>query len=94
VLLGFDPWLFGATFVLPHGILEIPALLIGMTFAVRIGASLISPPHGLDIGQSLLLTSANFLKILLFVVLPLLLIAAFIEANVTPQIVLAVYGGG
>ena len=62
-----------------------------MTFALRIGAALISPPKGFDIGQALLLTSANFAKILIFLVIPLLLIAAFIEANVTPQIVLAVY---
>jgi uncharacterized membrane protein SpoIIM required for sporulation/ABC-type transport system involved in multi-copper enzyme maturation permease subunit len=89
---GHNPWLFMAAFVLPHGWLEIPAILIGMTFALRIGAALISPPHGLDIGQSLLLTLANFIKIMIFLVGPMLLAAAFIEANVTPQVVLAVYG--
>jgi len=93
VMLGYNPWLFVATFILPHGIIEIPAVLIGLTFALRIGAALVSPPHGLDIGQSLLLTSANFIKILIFLVIPLLLLAAFIEANITPQIVLAVYAG-
>lgn len=92
VLLGYDPWLFVGTFVLPHGILEVPAIIIGMAFALRMGASLISPPSGLDIGQSLLLTSANFIKILVFLVIPLLLAAAYIEANITPQIVLSVYG--
>lgn len=91
VLLGYNPWLFFATFVLPHGILEIPAILIGMAFALRIGAALISPPKGMDIGQALLLTSANFVKVLIFLIIPVLLIAAFIEANITPQIVLAVY---
>jgi uncharacterized membrane protein SpoIIM required for sporulation/ABC-type transport system involved in multi-copper enzyme maturation permease subunit len=94
VMLGYNPWLFIATFILPHGILEIPAILIGMTFALRIGAGLVSPPKGLDVGQGLLLTGANFIKILVFLVIPLLLVAAFIEANVTPEIVLAVYGGG
>jgi uncharacterized membrane protein SpoIIM required for sporulation len=91
VLLGYNPWLFVAAFILPHGILEIPAILIGMTFAVRIGAALVSPPKGLDVGQGLLLTLANFIKILLFLVLPLLLVAAYIEANLTPQIVLWAY---
>jgi uncharacterized membrane protein SpoIIM required for sporulation len=81
-------------FVLPHGILEIPAILIGMTFALRIGAGMVSPPAGLDIGQGILLTLANFIKILVFLVVPLLLVAAFIEANITPQIVLAIYAGG
>ena len=41
--------------------------------------------------RSLILTSANFTKILIFVVVPLLLVAAFIEANITPQLVLAIY---
>ena len=91
VILGYNPWLFVAAFILPHGILEIPAILLGMTFALSIGAALVSPPKGLDIGQGLILTSANFTKILIFVVVPLLLVAAFIEANITPQIVLAIY---
>ena len=82
-----------AAFILPHGIVEIPAVLLGMTFALRIGAAMVSPPSGLDVGQSVMLTSANFLKILIFLIIPLLLLAAFIEANITPQIVLAVYAG-
>jgi uncharacterized membrane protein SpoIIM required for sporulation len=93
VMLGHNPWLFVSAFILPHGILEIPAILLGMTFALRMGAALVAPPKGLDIGQGLTLTGANFIKILIFVVVPLLLIAAFIEANITPQIVLAVYAG-
>lgn len=93
ILLGYNPWLFLVTFILPHGIIEIPAVLLGMTFALPIGASLISPPHGLDIGQSMLLTTANFIKVFIFLILPMLLLAAFIEANITPQIVLSVYAG-
>ena len=41
----------------------------------------------------MLLTTANFFKILIFLIIPLLLLAAYIEANITPQIVLAVYAG-
>lgn len=92
VQLGLDPWLFFSTFILPHGILEIPAIIIGMAFALRIGASLVSPPRKFKVGQSLLLTLANFIKIFIFVVLPMLLLAAYVEANITPQIVLSVYG--
>ncbi len=91
VLLGYNPWLFTATFILPHGILEIPAILLGMAFALRMGAALVSPPAGLDVGQGVLLTLANFTKIFIFVVVPLLLLAAYIEANITPQIVVSVY---
>jgi len=93
VMLGYNPWLFMVAFILPHGIIEIPAVLLGMTFALRIGAAMVSPPVGLDIGQGVLLTTANFIKILVFLIIPLLLLAAYIEANVTPQIVLAAYAG-
>jgi uncharacterized membrane protein SpoIIM required for sporulation len=78
---------------LPHGIIELPAAIIGTAFALRIGAALVSPPKGLDVGQGLLLVLADFFKIFIFLVIPLLLVAAFIEANLTPQIVLALYGG-
>jgi uncharacterized membrane protein SpoIIM required for sporulation len=93
IMLGYNPWLFMSAFILPHGIIEIPAVLLGMTFALRIGAAMVSPPAGLDIGQGVLLTTANFFKILIFLLIPLLLLAAYIEANITPQIVLAVYAG-
>jgi uncharacterized membrane protein SpoIIM required for sporulation len=92
-LLGFNPWLFVAAFLLPHGIIELPAAIIGTAFALRIGAALVSPPKGLDIGQGFLLVLADFCKVFFFLVVPLLLVAAFVEANITPQIVLALYGG-
>ena len=93
-LLGFSPWVFLATFILPHGILELPAAIIGTGFALRIGAAFVSPPEGLDVGQGFLLALADFVKVFLLLVLPLLLVAAFVEVTITPQVVLAVYAGG
>jgi uncharacterized membrane protein SpoIIM required for sporulation len=93
-LLGYNPWLFVVAFFLPHGIIELPAAIIGTAFALRIGAALVSPPQGLDVGQGFLLVVADFCKVFLFLVVPLLLIAAFVEANLTPQIVFALYGRG
>jgi uncharacterized membrane protein SpoIIM required for sporulation len=92
-LLGYNPWVFVMAFLLPHGVIELPAAIIGTAFALRIGAALVSPPMGLDVGQGFLLALANFCKVFVFLVIPLLLIAAFVEANLTPQIVLALYGG-
>jgi uncharacterized membrane protein SpoIIM required for sporulation len=92
-LLGYNPLVFVLAFLLPHGIIELPAAIIGTAFALRIGAALVSPPKGLDVGQGLLLVLADFFKIFIFLVIPLLLVAAFIEANLTPKIVLALYGG-
>jgi ABC-type transport system involved in multi-copper enzyme maturation permease subunit len=93
-LLGQNPWLFLATFILPHGLFELPAAILGTAFALRIGAALVSPPAGLDVGQGVLLAVADFVKVFVFIVIPLLFIAAFIEGLITPQIVLAVYRRG
>jgi len=93
-LLGYNPLLFFVVFILPHGIVELPAAIIATAFALRMGASVVSPPRGLTVGEGLLLGLADFLKVFLFLVLPLLLIAAVLEIGVTPQIVLAVYGAG
>ena len=92
-LLGHSPLTFVAAFILPHGVIEIPAAIIAATFTLRIGAALVSPPEALDVGQGFLLTLADFFKVFFFLVIPLLLVSAFIEATITPQVVAWVYGG-
>jgi uncharacterized membrane protein SpoIIM required for sporulation len=91
--LGYNPLAFVGAFVLPHGLFEIPAAVIATAFALRIGASITAPREGLTVGEGLLATIADFFKVFLFLVVPLLLVAAFVEANLTPQIVLWAYGG-
>jgi ABC-type transport system involved in multi-copper enzyme maturation permease subunit/uncharacterized membrane protein SpoIIM required for sporulation len=93
-LIGSSPWVFLVAFILPHGIIELPAAIIATAFALRMGAALVSPPRGFDVGQGFLLTLANFCKVFLFLVLPLLAIAAVLEVHLTPRIVLAFYGAG
>lgn len=91
--LGYSPLTFLAVFVLPHGLFEIPAALIATAFALRLGASVTAPREGLTVGEGLVASAADFGKVFLFLVIPLLLIAAFVEANITPQLVLWAYGG-
>jgi uncharacterized membrane protein SpoIIM required for sporulation/ABC-type transport system involved in multi-copper enzyme maturation permease subunit len=86
-LMGASPALFFATFVLPHGIVELPAAIIATGLAMRLGASLISPPPGLSTKEGFLMTLANFVKVFLFLVLPLLVVAAMLEVWLTPWIV-------
>jgi len=93
-MLGSSPWLFLTAFILPHGIIELPAAIVATAFALQIGAALISPPKGLNVGQGFLLSLANFCKVFLFVVVPLMLAAAVLEVHVTPHVVLAFYGAG
>jgi stage II sporulation protein M len=91
-LLGYSPAMFLAAFVLPHGLFEIPAAVIATGFALRLGASVAAPRPGLTVGEGLVVALADLVKVFIFLVVPLLLVAAFVEANLTPQIVLWVYG--
>ncbi len=93
-ILGYSPWVFLLAFILPHGIIELPAAIIATAFALRVGAALVSPPAELDVGQGFLLVLADFVKVFCLLVVPLLLIAAALEVHLTPVIVLALYGGG
>jgi len=90
--LGSDPLTFLTAFILPHGIVELPAAILATAFGLRLGASIIAPPAGVTAGENLLRALAELLKIFFFVVLPMLLMAAWIEANITPQVVLWFYG--
>jgi stage II sporulation protein M len=90
---GYSALAFLMAFVLPHGVFEIPAAILATAFALRIGASVTAPREGLTVGEGMMSTMADFLKVFVFVVLPLLLVAAFVEANLTTKIVMWVYGG-
>lgn len=88
---GTNPLLFLVAFILPHGIFELPAAALATAFAFRLGATLISGSHRNDAG-GMLVALADWIKIFVIVVLPLLLIAAFVEANITPRIVTLLFG--
>jgi stage II sporulation protein M len=91
--LGYSALTFLAAFILPHGLFELPAAIVATAFALRMGASITSPRPHMTVGEGLILATADFVKVFLFCVVPLLLIAAFVEAHVTPQIVIWFYGG-
>jgi uncharacterized membrane protein SpoIIM required for sporulation/ABC-type transport system involved in multi-copper enzyme maturation permease subunit len=88
---GQDPFTFLAAFILPHGIIELPATLIAAAFAVRIGARLIAPPDRLTVGEGLLSGLVDFAKIMLFLVIPMLIISSIIEVYITPQVIQWLY---
>jgi len=90
---GYSPFIALVAFVLPHGLVEIPAAWIATAFALKIGAAILAPPRGLSLGEGVLLAIVNFLKIFFLLVVPLLLLAAFLEARVTPLVALWLLGG-
>lgn len=89
---GYNLLTFFIAFIAPHGIFELPAAILATAFALRLGASIIAPPAGVTAGENLLHALADLVKIFIFVVVPLLLIAAWVEATITPQVVLWIYG--
>ncbi len=91
--LGYDPLLFFAAGVLPHGVLELPAAVIATALAVRLGATFVSPPRGMTVSEGWLWALADFVKVFLALVLPLLVLASAIEVHVTPDVMIWVFGG-
>ncbi len=77
----------------PHGLLELPAALVATAAGLRMGAAVMAPPRGFTLGETLLQGIADFVKVLVCLVVPLLLIAAFVEIYVTPRVALWVLGG-
>ncbi len=85
-LMGYSTGTLFAAGLLPHGIFEIPALMIAGAVVLRMGAVLVTPQIGKSMGQIVLEQLSDWLKVFLGVVLPLLVVAALIEAYITPLI--------
>jgi len=91
--IGIPPLQFLAAFILPHGVFEISAAILEGAAILRLGMSILAPPPGKTLGDGWLLALADWAKVSLALVIPLLVVAALVEALITPRIVLAVFGG-
>ena len=75
---------FVAAAILPHGIFEIPAFIISGAIGILLAQSLINEWYnGTDTAED----AKKFARIFILYVLPLVAIAAFIEAFITPIII-------
>jgi uncharacterized membrane protein SpoIIM required for sporulation/ABC-type transport system involved in multi-copper enzyme maturation permease subunit len=83
-LLGYSPITLTIAGLLPHGIFEIPALILASAAMLRIGVVLVTPQMGRSLGEVMLELLADWAKITVGVVVPLLLVAAVIETYLTP----------
>lgn len=90
---GLPPITFLSALVLPHGVLEIPAIVLAGAAILRLGAALASPAHDKTIGEAWLEALADCAKVMIGVVMPLLLAAALLEVLVTPRIAVWLLGG-
>ena len=93
VNIGVPAMTFITAFVLPHGIFEIPAIILAGGALLRVGATLSTPAGGRTMSEALLESLADWLKIIVALVLPLLLVAAALEIFVTPRVAILLMGG-
>ncbi|MEJ2012759.1 MAG: stage II sporulation protein M [Anaerolineales bacterium] len=93
-LAGQKPLLFLAALILPHGLLEIPAAIISGAAILQLGLALISLPRGSSLGEGWIRAFAQWARINLGIVLPLLVGAALIEALITPRVAVLLLAGG
>jgi uncharacterized membrane protein SpoIIM required for sporulation len=82
-----------AGFLLPHGIIEIPAAILATAVILKAGAALAAPNTGRTVGEQFAVSLADFARVMLGLVIPLLLISASIEAWVTPRVAMLLLGG-
>ncbi|MDF1498319.1 MAG: stage II sporulation protein M [Patescibacteria group bacterium] len=77
-------WLFLIFGIMPHGIIEIPVLIVSSAIGMRIGKVAIWKLFGSK--ESLIKELTKALRFFIFVLFPLLFIAAFIETYITSNI--------
>jgi uncharacterized membrane protein SpoIIM required for sporulation/ABC-type transport system involved in multi-copper enzyme maturation permease subunit len=73
--------------VIPHGALEIPAIVLAGAAALRLGSVVTRPPADLTAGEAWLGAAADVFKVGVGLVLPLLALAALLEVTLTPRVV-------
>jgi len=86
-LVGYSPWLAFAAGILPHGIFELSAIFLATAAMLKVGAQLVTPQSDKSLGEMLLLSLADWFRIFVGVVLPLLALAALIEIYITPKLI-------
>jgi uncharacterized membrane protein SpoIIM required for sporulation/ABC-type transport system involved in multi-copper enzyme maturation permease subunit len=89
---GYSPFLF-APAILTHGVVEIPVILLATAAALKLGAVVTRPPANMTVGQAWIQTLGDTVRLWMGLILPGLLLAALIEAYITPIVVRAVLGG-
>ncbi len=94
LLLGLNPMLFLAA-VVPHSLVEIPAILLATAAGLQLGAVVTRRlPPGKTVSEVWLAAAADAAKVGVGLVLPMLIVAALIEVYLTPSAVQMVLGAG
>jgi uncharacterized membrane protein SpoIIM required for sporulation/ABC-type transport system involved in multi-copper enzyme maturation permease subunit len=83
-----------AALVLPHALLEIPAALLAGGAILRLGLVAVSPAGGRTLGSAWLTALAEWARVMVGLVIPLLAVAAAVEVFATPRLAVLILSGG
>jgi hypothetical protein len=92
-LAGQNAPLYILALVVPHGTLEVPAALLAGAAVLRLGLAGVSLPRGTSLGESWLAALAEWARVFVGLVLPLLIGAGLLEVFVTPRLAVLLLGG-
>jgi uncharacterized membrane protein SpoIIM required for sporulation len=90
-LIQFSPWLVFASAILPHGIFELTAVIVATAAVLKVGAVIVTPQPDKSMGEIFLLSLADWFKVFIGLVVPLLAVAAVVEVYLTPMIIKAIF---
>jgi uncharacterized membrane protein SpoIIM required for sporulation len=83
-LLGFSPLTIFMAGVFPHGVFELPSVLLVGVASLYMGVRMVTPSSRDSISEVFLQTLADWFKIAFGLAFPLLFIAALVEVYITP----------
>jgi len=89
---GIPAWLFVSAAVLPHGVLEIPAIILAGAAILKLGATLATPAPGYTISEAVLRALGDWARVMIALIIPLFMGAAILEIYLTPRVVLYLFG--
>ncbi len=89
---GFGLFPFILVGILPHGLFEIPAYIIGGTLGIRLGFNILGYERGRQHGQGLKVILVDTFVVVVMVLIPLLAVGSLVEVSVTRQLVEWVMG--
>lgn len=75
-------------FILPHGIFEIPGAILATGAVLQAGLILATPTPGKTVSEVSIEALADWVKVLVGIVIPLLFVGAAVEAWITPRLAL------
>jgi stage II sporulation protein M len=80
-----------ASAILPHGVFELTAVIIATAAVLKVGAVIVTPQPDKSMGEVFLLSLADWFKVFIGLVVPLLAIAAVVEVYLTPLIIKEIF---